>query len=417
MNLFWHALLAINEEIKDITSVGETLAYTWFGRPNWAYSETAQKYWIGSTKDTVNGTTQHITEYDIDTDTYFTTQVGTVFQKDDHNQSQILIRESDKRILAFYVEHNGSALRWKISTNPLDASSFGAEKTVNPVASYSYISPYQASNGNIFIFFRSYVSAQTAYIWHYMKSTDGGETFGNLTVFFNNGSVQPYLIYSQNGDKLHFAASNGHPQSNAPSNINVFHFYFDLIAETLHKSNTDLITLPAANINMTQATSVLGNDTTWILDISFKNNFPRIIYAYYPSGITTNFITKELWFIEYDGTSWVNNQKISDTMVGYIEDDASIQEKCYTGASRFDTSNSDIIWMPKQVNGILEIHKVDLRNNPIYIEQITFDSTVNNWRPISVPSPVNNLLWLKNNDYNMYNDYSITLQTKTVPVN
>ena len=39
--MWFHALLGsvdISEEVRDVTEVGETLAYTWFGRPNWAYS-------------------------------------------------------------------------------------------------------------------------------------------------------------------------------------------------------------------------------------------------------------------------------------------------------------------------------------------------------------------------------------------
>ena len=416
MNPFFHAILAVSEVVKNITEVGETLAYTWFGRPNWAYSETAQKYWIGTTKDTVGGTTQHITEYNLEDNTYTTTKLGSVFQKDDHNQSQILIRESDKRLIAFYVEHNGSQLRWKISTNPLDGKFWGTEINYNPISTYSYISPYQASNGNIFVFFRSFLGAGD-FRWYFIKSTDDGLTFGAHTEFFNNGAVQAYLISSQDGDKVHFTASNGHPNNNPALNISVYHFYFDLITETSHKSDATLITLPLNVSKLTSVALTAGNNTSWILDIVCKNNLPRIIYTYYPEGRVNNWILKELWFAEWNGTNWINNQKISETLNGYIEDDAEIVEKAYSDASRFDTYNPDIIWMPKQVNGILEIHKVDLRNNPVYIEQITFNSTVNNWRPISVPSPVNNLLWLKNNDYNMYNDYSITLQTKTVDVN
>lgn len=412
MNPFIHAILASSEGVIDITQIGETLAYTWFGRPNYAYSEEAQKYWIGSTKDTPLGTTQHILEYSIENDLYTTTQVGTVFEKDDHNQAQILIRKSDNRLIAFYTEHNGLALRWKISTNALDSTSWETEKTLDPLDNYSYISPYQASNGNIFVFFRA--NSGSNYTWHYIKSIDGGETFGAATQFFDNGATQAYLISCQNGDQVHFTASNGHPQSNSDLNINVYHFYFDLINETVYNSAGTGLTLPVASSDITLVNGTSGNDTSWILDISFKNGFPRILYAIYPDGRVTDFYEKELWFIECDGSTWVNNQKIANTLSGYIEDDASVQEKCYTGASRFDTINPDVVWMPMQVNGVLEIHKVDLISGNI--EQLTSDSDANNWRPISLPSSRNNLLWLKNNDYDHYTDYSITLQTKTVQV-
>jgi len=89
INPFLHALFSIvDEKPVDVTSVGESLAYTWFGRPNYAYSSEANKYWIGTTKDTPSGTTQHITEYNLNTNVYSTTQVGTTYEKDDHNQCQ-----------------------------------------------------------------------------------------------------------------------------------------------------------------------------------------------------------------------------------------------------------------------------------------------------------------------------------------
>jgi len=412
MKPFIHALFADFEtDVIDVSNVGETLAYTWFGRPNYAYSGEAQKYWIGTTRDTVGGTTQHITEFNIQTRTYTTVQVGTVFQKDDHNQVQILIRNSDKRLIAFYVEHNGSAIRWKISINPLDGLSWGAEKAVNPVSLYSYISPYQTSDGKIFIFFRA---NSTPAVWYYMKSTDGGETFSGLQQIYNNGSTQAYLISTQDGDKIHFTASNGHPQHISEGLIHSYHFYFDMQTETTHKTDGATITMPLTPSALSVVHLVTGNDASWILDVAVKNGQPRIIFAFYTDGMSVNLIHKSLYYSEWNGTAWTTAIKISDTMEGYIETDGSIQEMGYTGASRFNTSNSDIIWMPKQVNGILEIHKVDMSTTPPSITQITFNSTVNNWRPISIPSPINNVLWLKNNYYNMYDNYSITLQTKTI---
>jgi hypothetical protein len=414
MGLFKHALKSlIFEDVTDVSQIGETLAYTWFGRPNALYSYTAQKYWIGSTKDVDGfGTTQHITEYDIIENTYTSTQVGTVNQKDDHNQAQILIRESDKRLMAFYSEHIGAAIRYRISDNPLNASSWSAEITLNPLGGYSYVSPYQGSNGNIFIFYRTYYNSQ--FEWYYQKSTDNGLTFGSPVKLYADSGNKAYLISCQDGDKIHFVASDGHPQTDGSKNVSVNHFYFDMSDETAHKSNGNGIALPLSAAQLTTVATTYGIDTSWVLDVTIKNGLPRVLFTKYPDGHSNNLLNKDLYFKEFNGTDWVNETFIARTLSGYMEDDTTIQEYGYMPASRFDVSNPDIIWMSKQVNGITEIHKVDMSLTPIYIEQLTFDSTVNNWRPISVPSPVNNLLWLKNNDYNYYTDYSISLQAKTV---
>jgi hypothetical protein len=411
MIAFFHAVRSATQEVKDITEVGETLAYTWFGRPNWAYSSAAQKYWIGSTKDTLSGTTQHITEYDINEDKYITTQLGSVYEKDDHNQCQIIIRQSDNRLIAFYTEHNGTRLRYRISLHPLDSKTWGGEKVLNPYSSYSYLSPYQNNNGHIYIFFRVRVSGVST--WYYMKSTDGAETFGSAVELFGAGATHNYLISCQDDNKIHFAASNGHPQTNSNININVYHFYFDMDNDIAYNSDGVALVLPLSNSTITLVSQTTANNTSWILDVTVKNGNPRVLFIYYPNGRVNGFYVKELFFAEYNN-GWVTPIKISETMQGYIEDDYSIQEYAYDGASRFDTVNPDIIWMPKQVNGILEIHKVDLGVNPMYVEQLTFNSEKNNWRPISVPSDVNNLLWLRNNGYFMYTDYDISLMTSSV---
>lgn len=407
--MFWHALLSSfkDTQVIGVSEIGETLAYTWFGRPNYAYSESAQKYWIGSTKDTISGTTQHITEYNITNDTYTTTQVGTSFQKDDHNQTQILIRQSDNRLMAVYAEHNNNNLiRYRISTNPLDSTSWGAETTINTGFNVSYPSPYQASNGDIYIFYR-----EAGAWWAYRKSTDNGVTFGSRIELWTN-AMKAYLVSHQDGDKVHFIASDGHPQSNPTISLAVYHFYIDLLTGIYYNSEDVVISADTVSSTSTLIYQTTGDDTLWCLDISVKNNIPRVLYVVYPNGKINDWFTKDLWFAEWDGISWVS-KKITTTLYGYIEDDIP-NEKSYPASSRFDTSNPDIIWMPKQVDGILEIHKVDMSTTLPSITQITFDSTVNNWRPISIPSPVNNVLWLKNNSYNMYNDYSITLQTKTI---
>lgn len=410
---FFHALLTSNVGASEVTDIGEKMAYTWFGRPNWAVN--GNKFWIGSTASTASGLTQHISEFNLNTGEFTTTQVGTEFEYDDHNQAQILIRASDNRLVAFFVEHNGNALRWKISTNPLDATAWGDVNEYDPLDDYSYISPYQDSNGDVYVLFRSHVPSTSIFKWYYVKSTDDCATFGTPVEIIDNGATQNYCITVQDGDKIHFVSSDGHPENNLSMNVSMYHFYFDMGTETFHKSDGTAITLPMAVADTTNIITTTGNDTSWNLDITVKDGKPRILYAFYPSGRNTVFYEKELWFAEWDGTAWVNNTKISETMSGYIEKDAVIVEHAYTGGSRFVVGKPDLVIMPKQVNGVLELHKVDISIlEHIYIEQLTFDSEVDNWRPICLDFPENNLLWLRNDRYDMYNDFDIMLMSRTL---
>ena len=419
MNPFLNSILYSLLITKEVTGVGDTLAYTWFGRPNYAYSETANKYWIGSTKNTPDGTTQHITEYDITENVYSSTKLGTKYVKDDHNQAQILIRESDGRLIVFYTEHVGLTVRYRVSTNPLDSSSFGNEEIISDSPASSYASPYQASNGDIFVFWR-YTPGTIQEEWYYSKSTDEGITFLAPIKLYKTGR-RAYLITNQLDDTIHFIANDAHPQINYSVNASVYHFKFDLINEVAYDSYDNVIVLPLIPSVITPIYTPINYDTSWILDITFKNNLPRVLYLNYPDGLTSDYLNKELWFAEFNGTQWINKQKIATVMIGYIETDETIGELAYTGASRFSVSNPDIIWMPKQVLNeenklVLEIHKVDISTPIIFIKQLTFNSAVNNWRPISLDSSKNNLLWLRNNVYNSFQDYDITLMTTTINV-
>jgi hypothetical protein len=405
--LIWQKNENEHEQVNNIGNITEA-GWTWFGRPTYAYSPSNNKYWIG----VLNGQRAGVIEYNGDSDTFNFTQVGTVNNKDDHNQTKLLIRASDGRLIAFYGEHTGPAIRYKISTNPFDSSSWGSEYTLDPSNGYAYTSPYQASNGDIYIFFRHFLGGSTFY-WAYMKSTDDGLTFSYYTSFLQNPQ-RPYLISVQHGDIIHFAGTNGHPQTNNSINVNQYHFYFDMITTTFHKSNGDIIAIPMVSSNQTLVQGFTGNDTSWGLDITIKENKPRIIYCKYPSGRNTLWKVKEIWFVEWDGSNWVNNQMITQTLDGYVETDTRIQEYAYEGGSRFSIENPDIIWMSKQINSVLEIHKVDISINPFYIEQITFNSQFDNWRPISVISEKNNLIWLVKNRYAMFTDFNQSISCFTV---
>lgn len=403
----------VGDPINVITESGNKMAYTWFGRPNWVKYGT--KYWIGVTATSPHGLTQHIVQYDSSNNEYTTTQIGTQYQNDDHNQGQILIRKYDNRLISFFTEHNGDKIRWKISTNPLDSTSWGSVIEYNPLLQYSYASPYQNSSGDIFLFVRTGTLNNATKKWYYIKSTDGGESFGPPVEIIDNGATQNYCITCQDGNKIHFVSTTGHPQNLSEGNISLYHFYFDMEVETFHKSDGTSRSIPFAVSGATPVNITTGNDTSWNLDITVKNGKPRILYVFYPNGRITELYEKELWFIEYDGVAWVNNTKIANTMSGNIEDGPIRKAYSYTGASRFVINRPDLLIMPKHVDGILELHLVnvlDLGN--IIIKQLTFNSDVDNWRPLCLDFPKNNLLWLRKDEYKYYTDFEMSLLSKTL---
>lgn len=411
MSLLMH-IMGTAAAQPDTPSVAvENIAYTWFGRPNVARS--GNKTFIGLTKDITGGTTQHVAEFNELTGVYTETQVGTAFEKDDHNQAQILVRASDSRLIAVYSEHNGAALRIRISTNPNDSTAWGAEAT--PVSTgISYATIYQATNGNIFVFYRKDEGGGKN--WYYIKSTNDGVAWGTPIKIMDGLARQAYLVTEPsdtNSNIIHFCMTDGHPMHFSTKGVvNIFHFYMDLSTEKLYKSDgTEIITLPIVPTDGTQVTFFTGNDTSWGLDIICKNGLPRMIYLKYPDGGANTFQFKDLYVVKWNGTTWDTPVYIARELDGYIY----LEESCYSGASRFDKKDPDIIWGAIEVNNVIEIHKVNIADTGnIIIEQLTFNSSVNNWRPICSNGNVKNLMWLRANTYTTYTNYDMDLMSLSI---
>lgn len=409
-------------EIITSALVSQHIAYTWFGRKNTAYS--AGRSWIGVTKDIVAGTFQHIIEYQESGDFYSETLVGTVADKDDHNQPSILVRSSDSKLLIAYTEHNAAQIRLRISTTANSAASFTSEYTIQPSGAssrqYDYPHLYQITNGDIILIYRLFLSG-TGHSWCYTKSTDGGSTWGLPTEFYKvSTTAQAYIVPAQSdidANIIHFVATDKHPQHLSFAPTSIYHFYFNASSLTFYKSDgTDITSL--LNLQPSEITAVsifTSPDSSWMDDITVVNGLPRIIYTKYPNGVNTSLQIKELWFTEWTGLAWSIPYKIAQTLNGYMEQGGTISEYAYIPAARFDLNNRSIIWAGIQVSGILEIHRVTRFSSSYFsIEQISFNSVKNNWRPIIIEgSAIKNVLWMRMNTYNSYTDYDMDLITIT----
>lgn len=390
------------------------IAYTWFGRPTTAHYGT--KSWIGVTKEVIGtGYTQHIIEYNETANTYTATQVGTVYEEDDHNMPSVLVRSLDNRLLIAYTEHDGAKLRLRISTNPTDSSSWGSEFDLTPEggSDYTYPSLYQLANGNIVMIYRFFISP--ASLWYSIQSTDGGVTWGTPTEFYTD-AYQLYLIPTQsdiNANIIHFVASSKHPMASESIPNSVYHFYADFSTNNFYKSDGTNVTssLPLAPANITPVSIKTSPDTSWIDDVITVSGVPRILFTNYPNGIGTNLNIKDLYYAEWNGSSWTTPYKIATCLIGYIESGSVAIEYGYVPASRFDTNDTTAIWTAIQVAGILEIHKVTrLSSSSFSIQQITYNSTLTNWRPIIIKGGnKNKVMWLRNNYYVHYTNFNIDL--------
>lgn len=135
--------------------------------------------------------------------------VSAAFDADDHSAPSLLIR-SDGKIIVFYTEHLDNVLRWKISSNAYDISSFGSELTYTLATGgvlLTYPQPVELTGeSKIYVFFRRTATAPDDREWRYVTSTDNGATFGSESIlrenFQSSGGeyiINPYTMPVANG--------------------------------------------------------------------------------------------------------------------------------------------------------------------------------------------------------------------------
>lgn len=157
------------------------------------------------------------------------------FQVDAHNPPALLPRLSDGRILAAYSRHNDNPFNVKVSTNPLDVSSWGAATALDPMLGgtrYTDMSLHQldAETGDpIWLVYRDEPSAGTDSRWCRSRSLDDGATWSAQQILFRQPSTRSYMTTVSDGQgRIHFVVTNGGSTSGGYSGFTAIgHFYYE----------------------------------------------------------------------------------------------------------------------------------------------------------------------------------------------
>lgn len=409
--------------------VAEYASHCWFTRNKSAYDAGTNLSWMGQCHNdafNVNAYSQYIIQIDNDTNTLSKFKLGTVTQQDDHNEPSIVIRASDSRLFCIYSEHGGAVLRWRISTNPLDASAWGAEQTLDPEGNtthvYTYPSAFEAANGDIFVFYRAQ-DIPGVNGWAYSKSTDGGATFSGYTAI----TSITYSAIAQdpnNKDILHFITTY-HPDDAAPTNNYVSHFYFDCSTETLHQSDGTDVTanIPLDHTDMTTIYTALiaSNEDCWLEDIIVDGSGnPRVLFTLIPDMPTA--LLKDEYYSEWNGSAWSTPHLLHRSATHYMETEllaTNLQSIWYAPNGSFDRANPNRIFSSVETAGyfgdVCEIWELNRLSSSNFTRlQRTFNSDKDQWRPFTIESPTNNVFWLNKFYYDHWLDlYFQTLVLRT----
>lgn len=326
------------------------------------------------------------------------TVIASELQVNDHAYPSLLIRASDERIIAFYTKHLDTTVRYRVSTNPLDISEWGAEQTVgNKVAGqYTYTMPVQLSGEYgqpIRLFYRVHVTDDGGdQELSYSKSDDDGATWGSGVRL----SDLNYTKVAANGTRIHFFGTQ-HPDSGQTS---LYHFYFDSPSGEWRKSDGTALVSPSFPLQTSDMTLVYDGSTTraWVWDAAMDGDYPVVAFATFPGNDGSDHRAN---VARWDGDSWGVDeiaQMGADIHPG--EQPEGNGQIFYSGGIAIDRGDPRIVYVSRQVGSDWHIFRY-----PGAV-QLTSGS-VKHIRPVAVHAPGRFRALAMAGTYTSYVDFSV----------
>lgn len=234
--------------------------------------------------------------------------------QDDHNLAGLCFTDQEKLVVG-YSAHIGTTFYRRLALNANDALAWSAEQTQTGDTEYTYQSPFYMPNegtgvGRIYMFYRG--GPANGPSQRYIYSDDRGATWSAPVDWFVNGN-KAYRITVQNGDRLHFVISKGHPVQDTGIACSLYHCYFE--AGVWYKSDgTEIsaVNLPFDETDLTPVIDTAGHDFwQWDIEIDGAGN-PIILYVDLVDPATDQMFGIARW----TGSAWTSEQIVQSG--GYI---------------------------------------------------------------------------------------------------
>lgn len=344
------------------------------------------------------------------------------FAADDHN-SPALYRRTDGRYVAMYATHGADNLsRWRVSSNPGDASAWSVEQTINQGAGATYSNLYylaadNGGQGRLYDFSRS-----VNYDPNVLISNDEGSTwtYGGKLLTEGTATDRPYVRYFSDGTKIHFMTTERHPRN---FNNSIYYGYVqDGALRNATGAVVDANVLDATAVAPSALSTVFAANTVvdgasmqraWTIDVaSDASGRPVGVFQTRANGSN---LDHRYFYSRWDGAQWQVNQ------IGYAGSYLYSAEDDYTGLIAIDPSHVDTIYLSSEVNPATKAQLIGAdgkRHYELFRGQtpdggatwrwtpITFNSTEDNVRPIMPKWDASHsaLLWMRG-DYATYTSY------------
>jgi hypothetical protein len=299
---------------------------------------------------TIRGDTgeAQIGQYVHATGTVTLTTVHT-FSPDQHSAPAIMRRPSDGRLITVYCDHAGPDLYCRISTNPDDATSWGAETNIDSqVQGTLYTYPWLLDlqdEGLISLFYRNTVGS--SYNWCMSSSSDGGTTWtnGNNSTIVSGTRYYGRSFLSADG-RVDFIFTDG---SYAEDYASAYHMY----RTPGHYYKSDGTEITGEPFAPSELTKIYDGSTAGVrYPASLARDPSGSIVACLPvqTGTPSGHIGEDEDYIyaRWNGSSWSTHTIATDVGATSFE---------FTeGSLAVDPSDLDRVLLSKRVAGSWRMH-------------------------------------------------------------
>lgn len=293
------------------------------------------------------------------------------FQYNGHANSTVTFLQ-DGRVVCVYSKHNDSVgVRYKISTNPEDISSFGTEQVLTVTTSgygtsYNVLFYLSATN-------RYYVVYRAGDWTQKMRSTADFVSWDSERTIISSYSERPYIALMSNGiDLVDFLYTTGHPDE---CNNSIYHATMQIEGgvEVWRNTSGTQFSAPATPSNGTVVYAFDGADG-WCWDV-VRNG--ESIYGLWSKFITTG-TDHRMMLARWDGSAWSNEQVAA--LGGDID-----SQGWSDGQGAFDPLDRNVIYLCGAIHGVHELQAFKINpSGTSKLGDITFGSTHNNFSPVPV---------------------------------
>ena len=309
-------------------------------------------------------------------------------EQDDHDAPALLVR-GDGRYLAVYAKHASDKLiRYRISEQPGDPSSWQPERTFARPAGVTYSNLFRLTaenggKGRIYDFYRG-----EDWNPNFLVSDDDGETWSYAGRLVRHPG-RPYVKYASNGrDEIHFVFGEGHPNEFKPG-TSIYHAYYK--DGRLFRSDGEAIgKLSEGPIAPSQATKIFAGDPTniaWASDLHLDpQGRPYLAYSVTKDREGNDHRCR---YARWDGHRWLDHE------IAYAGSRLYQGEEHYTGNVALNPQNPDELYISTNADptsGRPLVSSADGRRHWELFHGVTPDAGATwTWTPVTVHSTADNL--------------------------